>query len=411
MLMVAIGIGYIFPFSALSNPVDYWNLIFPNFNVLFLISNVYMVINLVCVTFLVFFGGKPNFTLRMVVGFIGQFLILVFVPSSYFFHLSTTMNLYVIIICTAVIAAFTSLIDSCAIAFASQYPAVIQESLQLGIGVSTLVGSIYRIGTKLAFPLSQVVLSSLIYFYSGALTVLVCVFAYFNLLHLPYSQHYLAAKRSSVDGAARENTTLLRGQSPPGYMISDTKESEQCSTAVFGLVESTRSRLSVLRRVWWRQLQVLLVFATTLALWPSLLTELPCRSWPALQHSEWWALLLLALYSLCDVAGRCLVPYRGLSSTHTGWAVLLRLLYVPLTLRLASPRVTAPLADLCSLLLSGSLGLSNGYFGSLCIVSVSESVCVQERAAAGQLAGFCLILGTVVGSSAALLLQKLIHRV
>ncbi|KNC71256.1 hypothetical protein SARC_16207, partial [Sphaeroforma arctica JP610] len=41
------------------------------------------------------------------------------------------------------------------------------EALQLGIGVSTLIGSVYRVLTKLIFPPTMTVISSLLYFYSG----------------------------------------------------------------------------------------------------------------------------------------------------------------------------------------------------------------------------------------------------
>jgi hypothetical protein len=55
------------------------------------------------------------------------------------------------------------------------YPRVaFSLSLQLGIGVSTLIGSVYRVVTKLAFPPGQVVESSLLYFYSGSATLVVC---------------------------------------------------------------------------------------------------------------------------------------------------------------------------------------------------------------------------------------------
>ena len=32
MYLMAIGIGYLFPFSALTQPVDYWNYLFPGQN-------------------------------------------------------------------------------------------------------------------------------------------------------------------------------------------------------------------------------------------------------------------------------------------------------------------------------------------------------------------------------------------
>ena len=37
-LFTAIGIGYLFPFSALTQPVDYWTILFPDFNVEFSIT-------------------------------------------------------------------------------------------------------------------------------------------------------------------------------------------------------------------------------------------------------------------------------------------------------------------------------------------------------------------------------------
>ena len=61
MLFVAIGIGYLFPFSALTQPVDYWHDLFPDFNVEFSITVSYMWINLLVLAFLVFVGDKPIF--------------------------------------------------------------------------------------------------------------------------------------------------------------------------------------------------------------------------------------------------------------------------------------------------------------------------------------------------------------
>jgi hypothetical protein len=61
ILFVAIGIGYLFPFSALTQPVDYWHDLFPDFNVEFSITILYMWLNLLVLAFLVFVGDKPIF--------------------------------------------------------------------------------------------------------------------------------------------------------------------------------------------------------------------------------------------------------------------------------------------------------------------------------------------------------------
>jgi hypothetical protein len=64
ILFVAIGIGYLFPFSALTQPVDYWHELFPDFNVEFSITVTYMWLNLLVLAFLVFVGNKPIFKQR-----------------------------------------------------------------------------------------------------------------------------------------------------------------------------------------------------------------------------------------------------------------------------------------------------------------------------------------------------------
>jgi solute carrier family 29 (equilibrative nucleoside transporter), member 1/2/3 len=120
LLFIAIGVGYLFPFSALTQPVDYWNELFPDFNVEYTITNAYMWVNLLCIAALVFFGGEPIYKQRIYGGFLGQLLILVIVPTSWFFHFDENVNYWVIVTCTTIAAIVTALIDSCAISFSAQ---------------------------------------------------------------------------------------------------------------------------------------------------------------------------------------------------------------------------------------------------------------------------------------------------
>lgn len=124
-------------------------------------------------------------------GFYGQLIALLVVPTSYFFHFGENTNYVIIMGATAFAAIVTAFIDSCAISFAAQYPESIQAGLQLGIGVSTLIGSVYRLLTKALFPESMLVQSSLLYFYCGAATIVVCLFAYAALLRLPISKRVI----------------------------------------------------------------------------------------------------------------------------------------------------------------------------------------------------------------------------
>lgn len=191
VLFAAVGVGYLFPFSALTQPVDYWNKIFPDFNIEFPLTTLYLWTNLIVLGLIVFLGGTPSYTFRIVGGFVGQLLVLVSVPSFYFLGLDEGTHFFLIMAATAFAAVTTALVDSVAISFAAQYPLRVQEALQFGIGFSTLIGSIYRIVTKLIFPPSHVVQSSLLYFYSGAATIVLCIYAYYLLLSLPISKRCL----------------------------------------------------------------------------------------------------------------------------------------------------------------------------------------------------------------------------
>merc|ERR1712203_22551 len=75
LCMTVIGIGYLFPISAIWAAFDYWKLIFPNSNIEFEVSCVFQVGSVVTVAFLSF---SPTFSWgpRIYGGFSGQFVCL-----------------------------------------------------------------------------------------------------------------------------------------------------------------------------------------------------------------------------------------------------------------------------------------------------------------------------------------------
>ena len=112
LLFAGIGVGYLFPFSALTQPVDYWETIFPDFNIEFPLTTLYCWVNLIALFLLVFFGGEPSYTLRIVGGFIGQCFILIFIPTLYFLRLPEELNYYVTMSAVGFVAIVTAFIGS-----------------------------------------------------------------------------------------------------------------------------------------------------------------------------------------------------------------------------------------------------------------------------------------------------------
>mmetsp|Transcript_19862 Transcript_19862/g.29845 ORF Transcript_19862/g.29845 Transcript_19862/m.29845 type:complete len:448 (+) Transcript_19862:119-1462(+) len=404
-LFCLVGIGYLFPFSALTQPADYWSLLFPSFNIEFTITATYMYTNLLGLAVLVFFcPSNGNFSWRIVWGFIGQLLVLLLVPSSYFLHLDETSNYFVILGSTALVAIITAFLDSAVIALSTQYPIQVQESLQLGVGVSTLIGSIYRDVTKLAFPSSMLVKSSLLYFYAGAGTIGLCLWAFRRLSSLRISQKVLLSdtklqQKSTANSDTNSNiateTSCLLGNSEEGTVLAAEKTQKN-------------KKWVVLKKILFNELMVCLLFMSTLALWPPLVTEIPVFTFTKLEAASWWPLILLTIFSVMDCFGRLMVRWFRFFNYRNIWmGVLCRLLLFPL---IVCSAIGILQSDVCSIIFVSLLGFTNGHTGTLCIIFVNDCLDTEEeRAVAGSFTSFFLNCGLVLGATIGLALDGLIQ--
>ncbi|GLD94455.1 hypothetical protein PINS_up003066 [Pythium insidiosum] len=400
VLFMLVGIGYLFPFSALTQPVDYWKMLFPDFNVEFAITSTFMYTNLAFLGLIVVAFGKPWYTGRIVGGFIGQLVVLMFVPTSYFFLSTERANTIAVIGGTAAVSIATAFIDSCTIALVSQFPLRVQESFQLGVGLSTLIGSFYRDLTKLVFPADELVASTLIYFYTGAVTIAVCIYAYFRLMRLRITKHYVKDSEPSRTATATAGIELTETSSLVRHENPGTLQPHQQPTPPV-------SKWGVLRKVLHLELLISLVFVTSLSLWPPLVTEIKSFNLPSLEQSGWWSLLLLTVFSIADCVGRFTVSHRWILTPSNIWiAVVARFLLIPILVGIVKGVVFTH--DLWSVLFVFVLGHTNGYVGTLAIIFVNESVSPEEQPVAGPFTSFFLNLGLVLGASAGLLMQRVV---
>lgn len=406
-LFALVGIGYLFPFSALTQPVDYWKMLFPDYNIEFALTSTFMYTNLAFLALIVVVLGKPWYTARIVGGFVGQLVVLAFIPTSYFFMNSESANAVAVLGGTAAVAIATALIDSATIALVSQYPLRVQESFQLGVGLSSLIGSFYRVLTKLVFPADQLVASTLIYFYTGALTIALCILAYFKVMRLQISKTYVLAK---LDEGVEltEKSHLLASADVTTTAGRQGNESSPAQSSSDGTVDGTApTKWTVLRKVIHLQLLITLVFVCSLALWPPLVTEIKTYNFPSLQENGWWSLILLTIFSIWDCVGRFMVRHRfGLTPQNIWVVVLARFLLIPVVVGIVKGYWLT--SDLWSVLFVSLLGHSNGYIGTLTIIFVNESVHPDEQQLAGPFTSFFLNLGLVLGASAGLLMEKLV---
>ena len=440
LLFVLIGVGYMFPFSALTQPVDYWHEVFPDFNIEFPLTTVFLWSNLMLLGLIVFSTTEPSYTFRIVGGFLGQLSVLIFVPSIYFLHLTEHVHFVLIMVATVLASFATAFVDSVAISFASQYPVRIQESYQFGVGFSTLIGSVYRIVTKLAFPPQRVVESSLLYFYCGSATIVLCIYAYYQILSLPISREYLIFgiqkrdyKVTGADAADHELSSnegifqpLERSISTThpslaahyqynssehrhyGSCIASTEDSESIA-AIIRVSEPTAiiiDRSKLLRKIATSELVVFSLFFLTQLLWPPLVTEIRSFNFPYLNETKWYSLILLLLFAVSDCVGRLATSYRNFLKPSNLWAfVAIRFALFPLIVCSVKGYYFFT-NDAYSMLFVNLLGFTNGYLGTISILFVNEIVEEHERGMAGTYTGFFLNLGLVCGGSMAFLLRK-----
>jgi equilibrative nucleoside transporter 1/2/3 len=420
-----VGVGYLFPFSALTLPIDYWNHLFPDFNIDFAITSIFIYCNLSMLALLVAVStqtetatanrpvqqrdqGKLSastlmMSKRIIGGFVGQFIVMVFVPSSYFFGFTESHDKTAILTATAFAAISTAFLDSSMMSLASQFPVRVQEYFQLGVGLSSLIGSIYRDFTKLVMPPSAIVGSSLFYFYVGAFTVLACILAFMYALKLPISRQCLSEKSAP--------------NSPTGKVIIDEDGDAAISLQDLNspssdqLQESNKSgeKWKVFKMVWFNGLCVSLVFSVSLSLFPPLITEIPVREFSAVfpPETRWWPLILLTLQSIADCIGRVCVRWNiGVTKTNVYIPVILRMLMIPIIVMCVKGVVFA--SDGWSIFWVLILGFSNGYLGTMSIIYVVDGVEGQYQATAGMFISFFINFGLVLGASLGLVFQKIL---
>jgi putative effector of murein hydrolase LrgA (UPF0299 family) len=415
---------------------------------------------LVCI---VVFGGDPIIKSRMNIGFYGQLVVLIIIPTSWFLDLNEYYNYWLVLGCTAAVAVVTAFTASAAISLTSQYPPQVQAGYQLGIGLSTLLGSVFRIVTKLVVPDDMIVASSLLYFYGSAAAIAGCIAAYKVLQNLALSRKHVTYgldPRSQVrmqsmmtPGASYDALAFLEHRAEEGAevvafaMPSPTRDGavfdfEYCdiheidepisedsgmggmgsgksspesvqseSSLLIQTVEiaSQRrgaSKFDVFCKVIPPLTSVFLVFGSTLVLWPSIITEINSNNFPYLEETNWWPLILLFLFALADCIGRFVVEYRKYVTKDTIWIfALMRLCLIPPLVGCAEGWAVFS-NDAWPILFVVALGVSNGYLGSISIMLVNDYTSTKEETGiAGVFTGFIINAALATGATISLYLH------
>ncbi|KAF0720824.1 Aste57867_19 [Aphanomyces stellatus] len=364
-LFVMLGCGYLIPFMALVQPVDYWQHLFPTYNVNFGISWTYNAVGIAMLILILWRTRAQSYTHRIVGGLASQAAVLTFLAASYSFVHTQDQRLAVVLASTGVIAVATAFLDSSVFALASLFPSGAIREVQLGIAISEVLVALYRIVSKAVIPQRLVVPATMVYFAATVGTVILCIAAYLALLRLPLTQRCL----------------------------SKTTQQEV--------------QLSIFHKVWFNQLMIMLCYFTTLILWPGVLTSIPSFNFPELNVTGWWPLILMMVYAVGETLGRVGAVSRGPFNRHNVWLLVVpRLVLVPLLL--CSAKQVVFTHDAITLMFTLALSLSQGYGSTMAVVVANDCVAEDEQGACGMFTSFFVNLGLVLGATVSFGLAKLL---
>jgi len=332
---------------------------------------------------------------RILGGFAGQFAclagILAFRWST--FPAPVLKNLLMVLVAFCSVA--TGYLDSALLSLCSQYSSGMQENLQIGIGLGTLVSVLYRDATKLLMP-GNVADATSIYFGFALATVLVCVACYRILISLPESRHVAA---QMVQGYVTPVGPVGPGTAGADYVALEDEDGE--AAAVVG---KPNSFTNVWRIVWRNETVIFLnLFLTTLC-YPGLITSIHCRQMLALRAGHWFQTLLLTSFTLADIFGRFMTRYRmGLHHGNIQRCVLVRAMVFPLVVFCI---VDASASDQFSFFVSGLFGFLNGYCVSLSLIVINElpGLTESQKKTCGRISACAVNSGLCAGSLAAAVL-------
>ena len=167
-------------------------------------------------------------------------------------------------------------------------------------------------------------------------------------------------------------------------------------------------RIDCIRVIWPYMISIACTYFVTLSLFPGVESEMINCQW-----REWLPIVLMALFNMFDVFGKILALAAQQIFTPIQLLIgsVLRLVYIPLMLLCILPKSHPALSNMFwQFLLSSTLGLTNGYFGSVPMIRAPMIIIDERKELTGNLMMFSYSVGLTMGSLLSYLLDAFIGR-
>ncbi|CAI8048454.1 Equilibrative nucleoside transporter 1 [Geodia barretti] len=172
------------------------------------------------------------------------------------------------------------------------------------------------------------------------------------------------------------------------------------------------SYLAIMRKVVWYAVSVYLVFTVTISLFPAVISQV-VSSAPNPSHSSWTGvyystLVCFLMFNVADLTGRYITHWVQVGSGRRSLLLMtaLRCLFIPAFLfcnvqvkgeRGIPTYSHLPEYDIIPIFLVALFGISNGYLGSVAMVTAPQKVREDEKETASTIMAFFLSGGLFSG--------------
>ncbi|KAF8400631.1 hypothetical protein HHK36_013930 [Tetracentron sinense] len=385
-----LGAGNLLPWNALITAVDYFSYLYPTEHVDKAFSVAYMGSSLPILVLLMSWGSWskriPSFRLRMNLG-MSMFVLSLMMPPvmDWTYFRSVTQGrphgAYVVtIVAVAVCGLADGLTGGTLIGSAGELPKRYMQAVFAGTASSGVLVSILRVVTKASLPQTPQGLrtSAHFYFVVSTFIMLGCIVCCNILEKLPIMQYY------------RHKRTVASGT----HVFPDDLRSSLNRLCDVNELNEQPKFWDVAKRIRWSAFGILIIYTVTLSIFPGFITE----NVESKLLRDWYPILLITTYNVSDLVGKSLTAvYVPKTTGKAIWACIARLLFYPLfTASLHGPKWLR--TEVPVVILTGALGLTNGYLTSVLMILAPKSVPVMEAETAGFVMALFLGMGLVGGS-------------
>eukprot|EP00127_Corallochytrium_limacisporum_P000164 Clim_evm25s6 gene=Clim_evmTU25s6 len=399
-----LGLGMLLPWNMFITAADFYRLRLAGtpyentFESTFSVS--YQMLNFLLMGYLIYSGRKFDSKLFIKIPLALQFVILLYTAILVRFPVAPAFLYYSSVVCVGISGCVAAMLMMGLFALVSHMQPRYTQGLMSGQGLGGLAVAILQV---LSISLGESEQDGAFFYFivSGIITGL-CVISYSMLLQLPLMEGHVLFMHKTHHHAhhGRRNSGLYHRLSEGSLSNSDPALAHKIPL---------RRYVEVFKKIWHLVFSVFWIFSVTLAVFPAIAALVISAHIPEdPNHPDMYSLLFIPVYCFVgfnfgDYMGRVIsgiIWFPGPAGIP--FMALLRTLLVPAFMfcHVRTSALPSPFggSDLWPILFVLILGLTNGYWVSLCMIYAPLHVQTRDKDIAGTIMSMALTSGLTFGA-------------